>query len=259
MIEKESGLSEVDGNLLEWTYWRNGDAPTLIFLHEGLGSVSLWRDFPQDLAIATGWSAIAFSRSGYGKSDPCRLPRKSTYMHLEGEVVLPKFLIRMGIEDYVLVGHSDGGSIALIHAGSNPNSRLRGVITEAAHVFNEEICIQSVEAIRDQYEGGDLKNRLEKHHGANTDCAFYGWCDTWLHPDFRTWNVENYLANIEVPCLAIQGEDDNYGTLSQIEAISSGIKGRCETFIPPKVGHAPHADRPDLICERMTLFIKSLS
>lgn len=259
MIKKESGVLEVEGKPLEWTRWGDPNSPTLVFLHEGLGSVSLWRNFPRDLAASTGWSAFAFSRFGYGRSAPCNLPRPSTYMHREGKVILPKVLRLAGIEDYIHIGHSDGGTIALIHAANSPEGRLRGVITEAAHVFNEDICIESVKLIREQYENKGLKTRLERHHGANTDFAFYGWCDAWLHEDFRKWNVENFLSSIKIPWLVIQGRDDNYGTLRQVDAISSGTGGRCETFIPPECGHAPHVDNPDLLCERMTRFITSLT
>ena len=254
------GILEVRGERLEWSAWGPAPAaaPTLVFLHEGLGCVSLWRDFPKRLAEATGWGAFAYSRRGYGESDPCSLPRPLSYMHHEGEEILPAVLDAAGIRSYVHVGHSDGGSIALIHAGSTERPGLRGLITEAAHVFNEEVCVEAIFSIRDQFESGDLRRRLARHHGSNTGCAFWGWCDAWLAPGFRDWNLEGYLPAIHKPWLVIQGADDDYGTLAQVDAIEAKAGGPCERFVPQGCRHAPHIDQPDLMLERMAAFVSGL-
>ena len=248
---------EVLDERLEWSAWGPPpeQAPTLVFLHEGLGCVSLWKDFPERLAAATGWGAFAYSRRGYGGSDPCELPRPLSYMHREGEEVLPAVLDAAGIRSYVHVGHSDGGSIALIHAGSAERPGLLGLITEAAHVFTEEVSTTAIRSIRERFISGSLRQRLEKHHGTNTDCAFWGWCDAWLDPNFRDWNLESYLPEIRKPWLVIQGEDDDYGTLAQVDAIEAGAAGPCKRFIPKACKHAPHLDQPDLLLGRMATFI----
>ena len=256
-----SGILEVEGDCLEWMAWGPPPeaSPTLVFLHEGLGCVALWKDFPARLAEATGWGAFAYSRCGYGGSAPCKLPRPLSYMHYEGETVLPAVLDAAGIRSYVHIGHSDGGSIALIHAGSAARSGLRGLITEAAHVFTEEVCVRAIRTIRGQFETGTLRRRLAKYHGGNIDCAFWGWCEAWLDPDFREWNLEAYLPAIDKPWLVIQGAADDYGTLAQVDAIEAASGGPCERFIPEACGHAPHVDRPTDLLERMAAFITGLN
>jgi len=211
----------IDGYKLEFTWHGPGpdEAPTLVFLHEGLGCVALWRDFPAKLAAATGCGAFVYSRLGYGKSDPCQLPRPIHFMHTEGLDVLPRVLEAACIKDCILVGHSDGGSIAIVYAGGTLAAPLRGLITAAAHVFCEQLSVDSIERARTQYEHHALRQKLEKYHGENTTCAFRGWNDVWLHPDFMQWNIEEYLPGINVPMLAIQGVDDQYGTAAQIESI----------------------------------------
>lgn len=253
-------MLEIGEEVLEWTAWGPPPerAPTLVFLHEGLGCVALWRDFPERLAERTGWGAFAYSRQGYGGSTPCALPRPIRYMHEEGERILPAVLEAAGIRDYLHIGHSDGGSIALIHAGSAKRPGLRGLITEAAHVFNEDVCVAAIRSIRDRYREGDLRARLARYHGSNTECAFWGWCDTWLAPGFRDWNLEPYLSPIDLPWLVVQGADDDYGTLAQVDAIEAGASGPCQRFIPAGCRHAPHADRPELLLERMARFIGEL-
>lgn len=242
----------------EWIGPGPGDAPTLVFLHEGLGCVALWRDFPARLVELTGCGAMVYSRLGYGGSDPCPLPRRIDFMHHEGVAVLPDVIRQCGIQDYLLVSHSDGGSIALIHAGGNPGAGLKGVITLAAHVFCEALTRQSIEAARRQYLGGDLKARLSVYHGNNTDCAFWGWNDVWLHPDFRDWNIEALLPAIGVPVLAIQGLNDAYGTMAQIES----IRHRCGSEVAVEVladcGHAPHLERSDAVLSGIGEFVRGV-
>jgi pimeloyl-ACP methyl ester carboxylesterase len=250
----------IDGNRLE-TVWHGPtpeDAPTLVFLHEGLGCVSMWRDFPFKLATATGCGALVYSRLGYGKSDPCILPRPINFMHDEGLGSLPKVLASIGIRDCVLIGHSDGGSISIIYGGGSAAIPLRGVITEAAHVFCEDISIQSIRHAREMYIKNDLRQKLEKHHGGNTDCAFWGWNDVWLHPDFREWNIEEYLAGIKVPMLAIQGKDDNYGTSAQVDSISRQVGARADVLMLSQCGHSPHIDQEVVVFNAMVDFISRL-
>ena len=247
----------VNGKRLEiaWHGASPEDAPTLVFLHEGLGCLGMWGDFPSKLAAATGCGALVYSRLGYGKSDSSILPRPIRYMHDEGMEVLPQLLEIAGIRDCILIGHSDGGSIAIIYAGGTKAIPLRGLITEAAHVFCEDISIRSIRQARKMYLKGDLSPKLEKHHGGNMDNAFWGWNDVWLHPDFRNWNIEEYLSEVKVPMLVIQGENDNYGTQAQVEAISRQVPTLVEAVMVPDCGHAPHKEQKTVVLEAMIAYI----
>ena len=231
------------------------EAPTLVFLHEGLGSVSLWRDFPLRLAEATGCGALVYSRAGYGRSDPAPLPWRPTYMHEEA-AVLGEVLDLTGVRDAVLVGHSDGGSIAIIHAGKDAKSRVRALVLLAPHVFVEEMGLRSIAAATEAFTGGDLRRRLERHHGANVDCAFWGWNRVWLDPAFRSWNIEEFLPRIQSPVLLIQGEDDRYGTLRQLEAIANGCAGPVERLVLPGCAHSPHREQPERTFEAAVAFLR---
>ncbi len=204
---------------------------TLVFLHQGLGSVSIWRDFPARLAEATGCAALVYSRFGYGASAPCRLPRPLNYMHDEGLVHLPEMIAAVGVKNHIVVGHSDGGSIALIYAGAAARPGLRGMALMAAHVFTEEINLKSIAEVRLAFDQGDLRRRLSRHHGDNTDCAFNGWCDAWLDPAFRQWNIEAYLSAVTVPLLVMQGTDDPYGTIAQVRAIEALSAGPADVAL----------------------------
>ncbi len=230
--------------------------PTLVFLHEGLGCVDLWRDFPYRLAEATGCSAFVYSRQGYGRSDPARLPRTVDFMHQEALEVLPEVLRAAGIRRAILVGHSDGGSIALIYAGSQmPGIELLGVITEAAHVYCEAVTISSIIRAKQDFESGDLRQRLARYHGENTAGAFYSWNGPWLDPDFVHWNIEACLPTVTVPVLAIQGENDPYGTLAQVESIVSQVGAKAQSLILPDCGHSPHHQQPGATLAAMAKFI----
>jgi pimeloyl-ACP methyl ester carboxylesterase len=234
------------------------DAPTLVFLHEGLGCLGLWGDFPSKLAAATGCGALVYSRLGYGKSDASILPRPIRYMHDEGLEVLPQLLEVAGIRDCILIGHSDGGSIAIIYAGGTEAIPLRGLITEAAHVFCEDICLRAVRLARKMYLNGVLRRKLKKHHGDNTDNAFWGWSDAWRHPDFRNWNIEEYLSGVKVPMLVIQGENDNQGTPAQVEAISRQVTTLVDAVMLPDCGHAPHKEQEAVVFKAMMDYIARL-
>lgn len=228
--------------------------PTLVFLHEGLGSIGQWRDFPARLAQRTGCGALIYSRYGYGRSDPVTLPRPLNYMHDEA-LVLSELLESAGIAGHVLVGHSDGASIALIHAAHAKPAGLLGVISEAAHVFCEAKTVAAIERVRMDFVEGNLRTALVRHHGANTDAAFFGWCDAWLDPDFRKWDIRDELSAVRVPILALQGADDAYGTELQLDAIYQRAGAGAETRILPLCGHAPHRDQPNLVIDAMTAFI----
>jgi pimeloyl-ACP methyl ester carboxylesterase len=250
----------VDGKRLE-TIWYGPSpdlAPTLVFLHEGLGCAQMWRDFPARLADATGCGALVYSRLGYGRSEPCRLPRPVRFMHDEGLRVLPRLLAAAEIQECILVGHSDGGSIAIIYAGGTAAPQLKGLITEAAHVFCEELTLASIQRAKAAYEQGDLRNRLTRFHGSNTQCAFQGWNDAWLHPDFVHWNLEEYLPAITVPMLVIQGEDDPYGTRRQVETIARQAGAGARVLMLAGCGHSPHRDQEDTVLEAMQAYIASL-
>jgi len=250
----------IDHQKLEIAWHGSGpdQAPTLVFLHEGLGCVSLWRDFPAKLAAATGCGAFVYSRLGYGKSDPCELPRPIRFMHTEGLEVLPRVLEAAEIKECILVGHSDGGSIAIVYAGGTPAIPLRGLITAAAHVFCEQLSVDSIGLAKKQYETTDLRRKLSIYHGPNTECAFRGWNDVWLQPDFMNWNIEEYLPGIKVPMLAIQGENDQYGTLAQVQAIKQKTGPRTKTCLLPDCRHTPHVEQEQATLKAMQTFICDL-
>lgn len=235
---------------------RDAALPVLVFLHEGLGCVALWKDFPDTVAAATGLPALVYSRIGYGGSSPCDLPRPITYMHHEGEAVLPELLAVLGVQRHVLVGHSDGASISLINAGSGERPDLLGVVAMAPHVFCEDVSVSSIHAAGKAYAEGDLKPRLAKYHGDNVDVAFRGWCDSWLNPDFLRWNIEGYVDRIKVPVLVIQGEDDEYGTAAQVDSIAR----RCgaKTLMLPACGHSPQRDQPHASLRAISEFSREL-
>lgn len=235
-----------------------GAGPVLVLLHEGLGCVSMWRDFPERLAAATGLGVLVYSRWGYGRSDPLDRPHPVRYMHDEALLTLPEVLAAAQVDDPVLVGHSDGGSIALIYAGAGKAPRPRALVTLAAHVFCEDISVRSIAAAKQAYETTDLKERLGRHHGENVEGAFRGWNDVWLHPDFRRWNIEEYLPAITCPALVIQGEDDEYGTLNQVDAIRAGTAGPVETLVLPECGHSPQRDQPEATLAAIARFVAAL-
>lgn len=211
-------------------------------LHEGLGCVTLWRDFPDSLAAATGFPIFVYSRFGYGSSEPEPVPWPLDYMQREGLYGLPAILDAARIGSCLLLGHSDGASIALVNAGAVRDPRVRGVIVIAPHVFVEEIGLVSIRAAREAYLRGDLRQKLAKYHD-NVDCAFWGWCDSWLHHAFVSWSIERYLLGIEIPILQIQGADDQYGTYRQLESVSQHSLGEVQTHVLPGCQHSPHSEQ----------------
>jgi len=248
-----------DGRQLEcqWVGPDNvdGDKPVLVFLHEGLGCVALWRDFPDVLCRELGLRGFVYSRAGYGGSQSCDLPRPVSFMHHEGQIVVPQVLDAAGIKKAILIGHSDGGSIALVHGGSDVSGRICAIVTLAAHVFNEDISVKSIKAAKVAYDEGDLRQRLQKYHGENVDCAFRGWNDVWLHRDFLSWNIEEFLPGIGVPTLVLQGADDPYGTQKQVEAIVAGIGDQAHKHIIADCGHSPHLEQHEETRQLIVAFI----
>jgi pimeloyl-ACP methyl ester carboxylesterase len=219
--------------------------PTLVFLHEGLGSVALWKGFPAALARRTNCNAVIYSRYGNGFSPPLSQARGPSYMHDEALRVLPALLADLGLEVPILVGHSDGASIALIYAGDCP-AGVRALVLESPHLFVEDCSIQSIAAIRSAYERTDLRSRMTQYH-ADVDRTFYGWNDIWLSPEFRGWNIESYVARIRVPILAVQGLDDEYGTPAQLESLARRAPVPVDRLLLARCGHAPHRDRQRLV------------
>jgi len=249
-----SRFVDVAGHRLEYIRISGAkSAPTLVFLHEGLGSVALWKDFPARVARATGCPAVVYSRAGYGRSSPAALPRAPDYMHVEALTGLPALLDRLGIDDPVLIGHSDGASIALLHAGSGMRP-VRALVALAPHVFVEDISLANITEARRQYETTDLRDRLARRH-ADPDAAFRGWNDIWLSPAFRAWNIEACLSRVRCPLLLIQGRDDQFGTTAQLDAIERQAGGQVSRLELSDCRHSPHRDQPEATLAAIAEFI----
>ena len=231
-------------------------APTIVFLHEGLGSIGQWRDFPEAVAKATACNAVVYARRGHGNSDALSAPRAPGFMHAEALEVLPQVLRELEVERPILFGHSDGASIALIYAGAGHPAR--GLVIEAPHVFVEERSIAGIEAARRAFLETDLKQRLARHH-ADPEGMFRGWNDVWLSAGFRNWNIQSCLAGIHCPVLAIQGEDDAYGTMAQLDAIAAQVPAEVSLLKLGGCGHAPHRDQPDKTLQVAVRFIRQLA
>jgi pimeloyl-ACP methyl ester carboxylesterase len=231
-------------------------SPELVFLHEGLGSVSHWKDFPARVAIATGCPVTVYSRYGSGDSDLLGEARAVTYMHEEALAVLPDLLSQLEIDNPILIGHSDGASIALIHAGAH--DRVRGLVLLAPHVFVEDLSVASIAEANLKFQTTNLPEKLARHH-RDADRTFWGWNNIWLHPDFRRWNIEEYLPRITSPILAIQGTDDQYGTVAQVEAVAKQSAGPVEILVLPDCRHSPQGDQPEAVLEGIARFVSRIS
>ena len=229
--------------------------PPIVMLHEGLGSVSQWRDFPERVAAATGSEVFVYSRYGYGGSSPLEEPREVSYMQNEAEVVLPKLLEEAAIHGPVLLGHSDGASIALLYAARFPDSAT-ALILEAPHVFVEELTVESIAQAKIAYQTTDLPEKLARHH-QDADRTFWGWNDIWLDQRFRSWNIEPCLDFIRCPVLVIQGRDDEFGTIKQIEAIQARIQATRLALLP-ECRHSPHRDQTEATLRQIATFVNSL-
>ena len=248
----------IDGHRLECEWIGPSPARTrsLVFLHEGLGSLSLWRDFPAALCRRTGCGGLVYSRQGHGRSEVFDGPRSTRFMHDEALSVLPQVLRHFGIRSPVLVGHSDGGSIALIYAGSGLGD-VAALVLEAPHVFVEDLTVRSIRRLAARYRTRDLRARLTRHHGSNVDSLFRSWSKVWLSSKFRRWNIEDCLPRVRCPALVIQGEDDEYGTLAQVQTISAALGGAVEVLTLPSCGHSPHIDQRTAVEHRMARFIRA--
>jgi pimeloyl-ACP methyl ester carboxylesterase len=233
------------------------DAPTIVLLHEGLGSAGLWGDFPEKLAAATGAGVFAYSRAGYGASTPATLPRPVDYMHVEALEVLPKLLETIGFRRGLLVGHSDGASIAAIYAGGVQDHRTRGLALIAPHFIVEDISVTSIAEIKLTYETTDLRAKLQRWH-QDVDNAFYGWNEAWLNPKFRDWDISEYLAYIRVPVAIVQGAGDQYGTIRQIEIAREECYCPVDVSIITGAGHSPHREAPEATLNALAEFARSI-
>ena len=255
MVPASDGFFEVRGVRLEYKYWHGEKNTTLVLLHEGLGCVDLWRDLPHKLNVATHCPVLAYSRAGYGHSGQAGIPRSPMYMHDEALKVLPAVLDQAGVECPLLVGHSDGASIALIYAGSEFADGLVGVSALAPHVLVEDCTLDGIRAARDAYLTSTLRERLMRHHSGRVDNAFWGWNQIWLSSTFRNWNIEGYLPKIRVPVQVIQGLNDAYGTLEQVRKIESGLPYPLEQHVFDRCGHTPQRDRSDETFQAIVRFV----
>jgi pimeloyl-ACP methyl ester carboxylesterase len=234
------------------------DRTTLVFLHEGLGCIEMWRDFPQRLCDTLQCPGVVYDRTSYGQSSPWPSDPGVRYMEIEADVVLPKLLAALAIDDCVLVGHSDGGTIALNYAATDPEP-LRAVVTLAAHAINEPICIAAIHRAREAYADTDLRQKLARYHGENTDRAFHLWSDAWVAPGFEPMDANGRLPRIEVPVQAIQGEDDDYGSELQLGIIAGKVGGYCETRLIPDCGHSPHLQQPNQVLAEIARFVAPMA
>ncbi len=246
----------LDGRRLEAAWWGPGPetAPTIVLLHEGLGCVALWRDFPGALAAATGCGVFAWSRLGYGQSDPCALPRPMDYMQREATDTLPRVLDAAGVRRCVLLGHSDGASIAAVYGGAVTDARVRGLVLIAPHYFVEDMCLDSIAAAKIAYETGDLRTRLARYH-RDVEAAFRGWNDAWLDPRFRDFDITAYLPNIAVPVLQVQGTDDPYGTVAQTDTAERALPDQARTLLLA-ARHAPHLEAREATLAGIVTFLR---
>jgi pimeloyl-ACP methyl ester carboxylesterase len=266
----ERATVTASGRRLEFEWIGPGPeaAPTLVFLHDGLGCIDTWRDFPATLAAATGCGALVYSRAGYGGSEALPGPWPASFMHDEGWTALPEVMAALGVCDGFLVGHSDGASISLIHGagrdgaggsgGSGGSGWLRGMALEAPHIFVEPVALESIGKLPALYRQPDLWQRLVRYHGANTENCFTSWVEIWLRPEFRSWSIDALLPRVRCPVLAIQGEGDPYGTLGQLQAVAAGCGGPAETLLLPGCGHTPHRQQRERTLAAMTGFLRRL-
>ncbi len=252
---EQYGFLTAAGHQLEfrWVEPTAPDRPTLVFLHEGLGSIAQWKTFPEAVAAETGCGALIYSRYGFGQSDPLTGPRDVDYLSHEALVVLPAVLAARGIVEPILIGHSDGATIALLYA-SDPRWSTCAIVIEAPHVFVEDAGLTGMARARDDYRNGDLRQRLGKYH-RDVDAMFNGWAETWLCPEFRAWNMEARLPDVRCPVLLVQGLDDPYGTVAQVDAITRQVHGPVQVMLLPDCAHAPHVACEGEVREAMVRFI----
>ena len=235
-------------------YKNNNSLEPIILLHEGLGSISLWKDFPLKLSLLLNRDVVVYSRFGMGNSSPIDNSRDINYMHIEGMEVLPELLKYLNITKPVLYGHSDGASIAIIYSGSG--YRCKSLILEAPHVFVEDISVKGANETKKMWNNSTFKEKLSKHH-KDVDGAFNGWCNAWTSKKFRSWNIENYLTKINVPTMLIQGKDDQYGTMKQLNSIANNVKNKVFRMEIDKCGHSPHVEHTDFVLKNIKKFLNN--
>ncbi len=252
------------GHWLEYRIVEPGGArtrhrTTIVLLHEGLGSVAMWKDFPDVVAAMTRHPVLAYSRLGHGRSAQLKQPRRVDYMHDEATIVLPELLLELDIENPLLIGHSDGASIAIIHACSaNPGGNApSGLVLMAPHVFVEQISIEAIAEAKRAFETTEFASKLARYHN-HTESMFRGWNDIWLQPEFRDWNIEHFLPEIQAPTVVIQGENDPYGTLAQVDAIERGAGAPVKKLVFADCGHSPHIDCRGETIDAIADFVREL-
>jgi len=255
----DTGFLDLDPMRLEYRMIgpRPDAAPTIVMLHEGLGSVAIWGKFPEMLAAATGAGVFVYSRAGYGNSSPGKLPRGVSFMHEEAIEVLPRVLAAIGFQRGILFGHSDGASIAAIYAGSVQDHRVRGLVLIAPHFFTEEMGLAEIRRAREAFAAGPLREKLKRWH-ADVDCAFRSWSEPWLDPQFPKWDITDALGYIRVPMLIVQGENDQYGTLKQVETAQEECFCPVEAVVLPGIRHDPCREAPELTLNTVADFINRL-
>ncbi|CCB66574.1 alpha/beta fold hydrolase [Hyphomicrobium sp. MC1] len=255
-------IADIDGAKVEYRLEppHHPGFPTIVFLHEGLGSAALWKDFPKELAEQTGCGILVYSRAGYGRSQAVSLPRPVDYMQKEGLEFLPSVLEHFGLRDVILFGHSDGATIALVACAGPAAKYVKGAVIEAPHVVIEPITVSGIAKLADEFRKGPLKARLERHHGTNTDCAFWGFAGTWLNlENARSWTIVPLLQSINQPLLVIQGDRDAFGTAYQVHTIAKSVSGVCAVQMLAGCGHAPHVEARANVLDETSRFIAHLT
>jgi pimeloyl-ACP methyl ester carboxylesterase len=253
----DQGVLEIGSQRLEYRMLgpRPGAAPTLVLLHEGLGCVGMWGDFPDRLQAATQCGVFVYSREGYGRSSPAKLPRQLDFMHVEARETLPKILDAIGFRHGLLVGHSDGASIAAIYGGSHQDHRVAGLVLMAPHFIVEAVTSAAIVEVRKAFDTTELRARLARYH-ADVDATVHGWTDVWLTGDFRSWDLTEDLAYIRVPVLIIQGEDDHFGTIRQVEIAQEACYCPVEVLMLPVTRHVPYREAPQATLDAVVDFTK---
>jgi pimeloyl-ACP methyl ester carboxylesterase len=243
------------GSLRLYFSFKFENRPVIVFLHDSLGCIELWRDLPERLGNAALCNVLIYDRQGYGKSCDFSVTKRNTdYMEIEAEI-LNELLNALKIDMFILFGHSDGGTISLIYGAKYPE-KVSGIITVGAHIFVEEITLSGIKKVLEIYKTTDLKSRLEKYHSDKTETMFYAWVDTWLSEEFRNWSIEKSIPLIKCPVLVIQGDDDEFGSQKQVAGIINNINGISKQIIIPESGHNPHQEKPDLVLPLITEFIE---
>jgi len=252
---KESGFIKLENQEIYYEHYQySEEADTMVFLHEGLGSVAQWKHLPKEFSTLVGMNVLVYDRSGYGKSSPVNKNYPFDYVRYEAQIILPQLLTKLNINTCHVFGHSDGATMALLFAAYHPQKCL-SVISEAAHVIIENMSVEGIKKIRSVYQD-KIQKPLQKYHGENTHWVFFHWADTWIDPAFKSWNMNAELSQIKCPALAIQGELDEYGSPKQLELINK-LSG-ADTHLIPDCGHSPHFQKADVVMDLVVDFLNSI-